>query len=389
MKPLRPLLALASIGLIHAADLKLPDILAMEDGKRASSVEEWEKSVKPRILELFKEHVYGRSPSAPKQVEPATFSEESSPSGDLRAIRCDFKFQGSQGIWHLKGLLTRPEVKDEAADLEKGGPVPLFILINNRSPELSDLTKPNGFWPAAEIAKRGFATAIIHISEIDPDKNEGFKDGVHAIFDEAPRQDDSWGTIAAWAWGASRFIDGLESADWIDKKRIAVVGHSRGGKAALWCGANDPRVALTVSNNSGCTGAALTKRIHGETVADINKTFPHWFCENYKRYDNKEQDLPVDQHQLIGLLAPRLAYVASATEDDWADPEGEFLSCVHAAPAYQLYGKRALESDMMPQAGNRLHGGQIGYHLRVGKHDLTMEDWRQFMDFADSHWNRN
>lgn len=407
MKPVLPLFALASIGLAAAEDLKLPEILAMPDGKQAASVEDWEKTVRPKTLDLFEEHVYGRSPAAPRKVELASFSTQSPPEGApyILVSGCDFKFKGPKGELRIRGLLAQPMGKNPepttdltTEEIEGVGkvsgfstpdkPVPVFILLNNRSPELADLSKPNEFWPAAEIVKRGFATAIIHVSEIDPDKNEGFKDGVHAIFDEAPRQADSWGTIAAWAWGASRFIDGLDSLGWIDKERIAVVGHSRGGKAALWCGATDPRVALTISNDSGCTGAALSRRIHGETVADINKNFPHWFCENYKRYDGKEQELPVDQHQLIGLLAPRLAYVASASEDEWADPQGEFLSCVHAAPVYQLYGKQGLESDKMPEVGGHQHGGSIGYHIRPGKHNLTLVDWKQYMDFADRHWKR-
>jgi hypothetical protein len=250
---------------------------------------------------------------------------------------------------------------------------------------MADLDQPNEFWPAAEIAKRGHATAILHIAELNPDKDDGFKDGVHGLFDREPRKPDSWATIAAWAWGASRVIDGLTVREGIDAKRIAVVGHSRGGKAALWCGAQDERVALTISNESGCTGAALSRRIHGETIADINKGFPHWFCENYKRFNGREQELPVDQHQLIGLLAPRLAYVASAAEDDWADPLGEFLSCVHAGPVYKLHGMDGMESGTMPQSGGHLHTGRIGYHIRPGKHNLTLVDWQRFMDFAERH----
>lgn len=380
MKPFRPFLALASLGISQAEDLKLPGILTLPNGEEATEAKEWEKTLRPQTLELFREHVYGRNP-----VErPADFKWSLGPAKELASdpglLVADglAEYSGPGGKGSIKVLLVRPKDAKQ--------PLPLFLLINNRAVGLADVEKPNEFWPAAGIAKRGYAAAIFHNGDTDPDKDDGFKDGVHGIFDTTPRKPDAWGSIAAWAWGASRVIDGLSQESSIDRTRIAVVGHSRGGKAALWCGAQDTRVALTISNESGCTGAALSRRIHGETIADINKNFPHWFCENYKRYNGKEEELPVDQHQLIGLLAPRLAYVASAAEDDWADPQGEFLSCVYAAPVYRLYGKQGLESDKMPAVGGHLHGGSIGYHIRPGKHNLTLEDWKRFMDFADLHW---
>lgn len=383
MKPFRPLVpALALIGMATAGDLKLPDILALPDGTQATLVKEWEKTLRPQTLELFREHIYGRNPVD----KPADFrwtlgpAKEDAAAPGVTIADGVAEYSGPGGKGSIKVRVVRPK------DAEV--PLPLFLLINNRSPELSDLGKPNEFWPALEIAKRGYATAIFHNADVDPDKDDGFKDGVHGIFDSPLRKPDAWGSIAAWSWGASRVIDGLFEESDIDRSRIAVVGHSRGGKAALWCGAQDPRVALTISNESGSTGAALSRRIHGETIADINKNFPHWFCENYKRYNGKEQELPVDQHQLIGLLAPRLAYVASAAEDDWADPQGEFLSCVHAVPVYRLYDKQGLESDKMPEVGGHLHGGSIGYHIRPGKHDLTLVDWKNYLDFADRHWKR-
>ncbi|WP_367874365.1 acetylxylan esterase [Luteolibacter sp. Populi] len=374
-------LLLAMIASCHGEeDLKLPDPLTDAQGKRVTSAEEWKKEVRPRTLEFFRSQVYGRSPAAPAMDKASSSFTPREMPGDSKVTMTDclLKFPAPKGELQIKVCLVEPKAA--------GKPVPLFILINNRSPDLATVDPPNEFWPAAEIAKRGYATAILHVAEIDPDKNEGFKDGVHALFDSAPRQPDSWGTIAAWAWGASRVIDGLAGRAGIDPAKIAVVGHSRGGKAALWCGAEDERVALAISNESGCTGAALSKRISGETVAVINKAFPHWFCENYKRYDGKEQDLPVDQHQLLGLIAPRLVYVASAAGDDWADPRGEFLSCVHAGPVYRLHGGAGLENETMPEPGGHLHGGRIGYHIRPGTHNLTLVDWREFMKFADGKW---
>lgn len=384
MKPAPLSRSLVTLGLFcgaaSAEDLQLPDPLADASGKSVASAEAWDRDIRPLTLEKFREHVYGRDPVGRpadlkwdrKVLEVAGVNEQ--------VVEGHVTFSGPGGAGKIRVLLVLPAAAKE--------PVPLFLLINNRSPELADLAKPNGFWPALEIARRGFATATFQVADVDPDQNEGFTDGVHALFDKPPRGPDAWGTIAAWAWGASRVIDALEKEPALDARRIAVVGHSRGGKTALWCGAQDPRVALTISNNSGCTGAALARRKHGEQVADINRNFPHWFCEKYKRYNGKEETLPVDQHQLIGLIAPRLAYVASAADDDWADPEGEFLSCVHAGPVYRLHGLTGLEADTMPEPGGKLHAGSIGYHIRPGKHDLTLADWQHFMDFAGRHWKK-
>ncbi len=264
------------------------------------------------------------------------------------------------------------------------------MLICNRPRTNIDPTRKikSPFWPAERIVERGYVAAAFHNSDLDPDKHDGFKDGVHGIFDPAdtPRPPDSWGTIAAWAWGASRVMDYFESDDDIDATQMAVVGHSRGGKTSLWCGAQDQRFALVISNESGCTGAALARRRKGESVKQINQGFPHWFCENYKQFNDRVNELPVDQHELIALMAPRLVYVASASADSWTDPEGEFLSCVHAESVYKLFGLRGLGTDKMPKADQPLHNGHIGYHLRVGTHNLLEYDWNCFMDFADKHW---
>src|SRR5688572_10118157 len=362
-------------------ELKLPDALLTQSGAKVDSAEAWSKTRRPEILELFHHTIYGRAPV--QRPDGLTFEVFDSAADAMhgKATRKQVKisYRGPGGEGAIKLVLFIPN------DAPK--PAPCMLLICNRPTSNIDPTRAtkSPFWPAEQIVARGYAAAAFYNGDVVPDKHDSFKSGVFAIFDKAPRPADAWGAIAAWAWGASRVLDYLETDPAIDAKRVAVVGHSRGGKTALWAGAEDERFAMVVSNDSGSTGAAIARNKTGERVAKINQSFPHWFNENYKAYADRENELPVDQHMLAALTAPRLLYIASASEDSWAHPKSEFLTAVHASPVFRLLGRTGISSPTMPKADAPMHDGDIGYHLRTGKHNLTEYDWGCFMDFADKH----
>lgn len=385
----------------------LPDPLVMEDGTRVTTAEMWRTKRRPEILELFRTHVYGRSPARPETLAFKVFDNEPKALGGKATRRqVTILFTGKEDGPKADLLLYLPN------DAKK--PVPAFLILNfngNHAVCTDPAIKLSESWmrdgkgivknkatdeargveasrfPVDRILARGYALATMYYGDIDPDFHDGFKNGVHPAFDQGKRSPDSWGAIAAWAWGLSRALDYLETDKDIDARRVAVLGHSRLGKTALWAGAQDERFAIVISNNSGAGGAALSKRIYGETVEVLNRNFPHWFCENFRKYSANEAALPVDQHELIALIAPRPVYVASAVQDRWADPRGEFLSCLHADPVYRLLGTEGLPVKEMPAPDTPVMGA-IGYHIRSGAHDLTAYDWDRYMDFADKHWAR-
>lgn len=388
----------------------LPDPLVMQDGKKVSEARGWKEQRRPEIMGLFEKHIYGKTPTQKPKMTFKTVGGDSRALGG-KAIRKEvstlfgekkdgpkmdlliylpanatkpvpaflgLNFDGNHSV------TTDPAVKIPTAwmrnNAEKG-------IENNRASE-AGRGKSTGRWPIEMVLARGYAVVTAYCGDLDPDYHDGFKNGVHPLFYKEGQTEpaaDEWGTIGAWAWGLSRALDYLETDPQINAKRVFVHGHSRLGKAALWAGAQDERFAIVISNNSGCGGAALSKRVFGEAVHHINKSFPHWFCSNFKKYDNNEAELPVDQHMLIAAIAPRPVYINSAEEDSWADPKGEFLSGSHADPVYRLLGTPGLPAREMP-ALNKPVMGQIGYHVRSGKHDVLEYDWEQWMKFAESHF---
>jgi len=375
--------------------LNIPSVLRCSNGQEIKSINDWQKQRK-EILTIFEREMYGISPSLPKGVKYSVLHEDKNAFGG-KATRKIVNLYLKKLQNPIQLLIYYPN---------KEGKFPAFLgynffgnytVTNDIEVPMTTLWVPNrekvtdnkatemmrgirtDRWPIEMIVDAGFALVTLYSGDVDPDYDDGFMNGVHGLF---PREKYSWGTIAAWAWGLSYVMNYLEKDNRIDAGKVAVIGHSRLGKAALVAGATDERFALTISNNSGCGGAALSRHKKGETVKAVNDRFPHWFTSNFKNYNDKEEFLPFDQHQLIAMVAPRSVYVASASQDAWADPQSEYLSAYLASDVYRLYGLKGLTSDSIPTANTPVHEGSVGYHLREGKHDITLYDWQQYIAFA-------
>ncbi len=391
----------------------LPKLLHSNDGIPVEGPGGWEELRRDEVLELFRSEVYGREPRMDISMDyQLKFQDNRALNGS--AVMKEVEVSVSKGARRLDFtiLIFLPS--------GASGAVPLFVGLNfngnhtihpcneisitgnwvpdrqamgvseNRATEQSR-GSASGRWPVEMILSRGYGVATLYCGDIDPDFDDGFKNGIHGLVQEngAGRSSDSWGTLAAWAWGLSRAMDYFETDPAIDHDRVAVIGHSRLGKAALWAGAQDERFAMVVSNNSGCGGAALSRRPYGERVSDINSVFPHWFASKFHGYSNHEAACPVDQHMLLALIAPRPLYVASALEDEWADPRGEYLSLLSAGEVFRLYGEDVLTEEQSPGVDQPRWAGKQGYHIRSGRHDITAYDWEQYLDFADLHLGGN
>lgn len=378
-------------------DYTLPAILNDSD---------WETERRPEILSLFEEEVYGKVPEFEYNLK-FTMLDFDSTALDGRATRKQVNMNISSGEQSLDAhLLIYQPAHNKLAPVFVGynfygnhtihadsnillaqswvrNNEEFHITENKATPESRGVR--HNRWPVEMIIEHDFAIATIYYGDIDPDFDDGFKNGIHGLVSDNPPTENEWGSIAAWAWGLSRAMDYFEQDPDIDHNRVIVIGHSRLGKTSLWAGASDTRFSMVVSNNSGCGGAALSRRQFGETVGRINEVFPHWFCDNYTKYNENEDNCPVDQHMLIALIAPRPVYVGSATEDQWADPKGEFLSALEADVVYKHLGRKGIKSTEMPEPDMPLDFGTIGYHIRTGKHDITAWDWQQYINFADFH----
>jgi hypothetical protein len=386
----------------------LPDLLAGPDGVAVSSAEEWTTTARPHQLELLERFVYGRRlPAVPVTVVGHVERADVMLPGDVAAVRMQatLKLGAATDAPTTEVLLYLPKTEHRVPvflNLNFRGnhaehPDPAIRLStawmpddkaaaieNHRATEASRGTSAQR-WPVESMLTRGFCMATAYYGDVFPDRADGRPASALKSLGrpvEGSLPPDEPGAIATWAWQLSRILDWLVTLPEVDPGKVIVVGHSRLGKTALWAGACDQRFAMVVSNESGCGGAALSRRNFGETPDVITSRFPHWFCPTFATYANRETELPCDQHTLLAMTAPRPLSVASAVEDRWADPRGEFLSCVAAEPAWKLFGLTGLGTKDYPAVDTPV-GQSIGYHVRTGRHDLIGYDWQRFADFAD------
>ena len=389
---------------------KLPDPLVLLNGEKVTDAKTWVSKRRPEILDLFKTQMFGTLPAVPRAMSfQITSTDKNALGGKATRKEVSIHFTADKNGPHMDLLMYLPN--------KAKGPVPAFIglnfrgnhtihadpaitlntgwmrsgdgVVNNRATDATRGTSASR-WDVDAILAAGYALVTAYYGDIDPDYDDDFQNGIHPLFLKAGQKKPGpaeWGSIGAWAWGLSRGLDYLETDDAVDHDRVAVLGHSRLGKTSLWAGATDPRFALVISNNSGCGGAALSRRAFGETVKVINDRFPHWFCDNFTKYNEDLASMPFDQHMLIALMAPRPVYIASAQEDRWADPTGEFMAGLGANPVYKLLGQAGLPA-LAPPGANTPVTGTIGYHMRTGQHDVTSYDWKQYILFANRHFKK-
>jgi hypothetical protein len=360
---------------------ELPDPLIFENGKKVKNVRQWMGKRRPEVVEVFAQEMYGHVPAVSEGVHFALVSQREVYGGlGVRKVVRIF-LDESDSHWF-----------DVLIHLPKGveGPVPIFVGLNFKSNAATLDERADFRWPYEMVLKAGMGVATAWRDAVEPDgKDSNIKSETDVCRDGGVRswynEGGDWGAISAWVWGLSRIVDYLETDPAVDKDKLIVLGHSRLGKTALWAGANDLRFDMVISNDSGCCGAAISRRKYGENFEVIATSFPHWFTREFDKYKGKEETFPADQHWLVSLAAPRPVYVASASDDLWADPKGEWLSAKYAETVYELFGLKGL-GESMPGPDSPDRENHVGYHLRTGKHNIVAYDWQQYIEFAKTHF---
>jgi hypothetical protein len=383
----------------------LPDPLVMFDGERVADKEHWISKRRPELNAFFQYYMYGYAPAAPAKVT-ATVEREDNRFFGGKATKKEVTIAfGPADCPKIHLLLVIPNARK--------GPAPVFLGMNfcgnhalvadpsvalptawiyshypgvkdNHATEAGRGTQID-VWAVEQSIDRGYAVATFYSGDVDPDRPD-VREGIQPHFRKKGTQPGphDWGTIAAWAWGLQRAVDSLQTDKDIDRSRIAVVGHSRLGKTALLAGAFDERIALLIPHQAGCGGTAPSRGKVGESVKQINTAFPHWFNGAFKEFNDQPDRLPFDQNCLVALVAPRPVLFSNAVEDTWANPAGQFEVLLAADPVYRFLGVEGLGAKQMP-APRKLLNSRLGYYIRPGKHSMTREDWKVFLDFADRH----
>ena len=374
---------------------ELPLLLADRQGRPIRDAAAW-RAHRPTLVRAFEDTLYGATPTGLPDAHVAPL-EEPVEVLEGRAWRQRIRLAWPGGF-SAEMLVHRPRGER---------PVPYFVglnyfgnhavvadpriplstrwmrasdaagIVNHRATERSRGVMARR-WPLDLIIGAGCGVVTAYYGDFAPDAPDVVRDGIAPLARE--RQSSAqWGAIGMWAWGLSQMRRAAATLPGLDARRAIVIGHSRLGKAALWAGAQDEAFAMVVSNDSGCAGAALSRRQYGETIERITRAFPHWFRPDAARWARREAEMPVDQHQLLALVAPRLLHVASAVDDRWADPRGEFLAARHASPAWTLFGKAGVGVSEMPGV-DRAVGADVRYHVRTGGHDITAVDWAHYLE---------
>ena len=389
----------------------LPDPLTMRSGERVTSLRDWTARRRPEILAVYETEVYGRAPARPTKLNYEVITTDNKALGG-KATRKIVRI-------YFGGKSTAPKM-DLLLYLPPGNrPAPVFLglsfhaiqaIANDPGVPLEDqwVRDPSTHvwvkrpaeessrgaeaqrWQVEKVLEAGYGLAVAYYDDIEPDFDGGMKDGIRPLYFKPGQTSpaaDEWAAIGAWAWALRCAMDYLEKDRGVDAKHVAVIGHSRLGKTALWAGAQDTRFSVVISNESGEGGASISRRLYGETVKDLNAHFPHWFDGNFKKYSDHESEMPFDAHLLMSLIAPRGLYVASAVEDKESDPKGEFLAAAEASRVWEFFGKRGIGTMEMPGLHQPV-GEDVRYHVRAGKHDVTAYDWEQYLKFARDQWGK-
>ena len=358
----------------------LPDIFTQHDGKKVTTAAAWEQQRRVELLKLFRREVYGIAPPKPDNLTFRVIESDLQAMGGratLKRVAISFQLRDMPFTFHLTLFIPN----------QRKGRSPVFLQLNHRNINNTDPTRKtiSDFWPAEYVIERGYAIAAINVAaEVEPDRPNATT-GIRIFYRQhySKPEELTWGALSAWAWAGSRAVDYFETDPDIDAARVAVIGHSRSGKTALWAGANDTRIALTCSNCSGEGGPALSRRMFGENISNLNTRFGYWFSGKYANYSDNEDSMPFDQHMVVALVAPRGYHGADATEDLWADPKGSWLSLVAASKVWVMYGNARPMKEKMPLVNDLLVNGPLAYHLREGGHNLEKYDWKLYLDHAD------